>query len=163
MLIIALLVLQEALRYEPGHELPDQGNLHLFALNQPHEPYNSSPPTSGPHMPSLLPPDIYPEQVPDEMQVHNLEDGFVNVQYDCPEGCLELVTQLTELVNEYLAEGEGRVLMGPYEGITDPETEQRHRIALTAWTRLEVFDDFDAERIHSFIDAYRGLDHHVAQ
>ena len=34
------------------------------------------------------------------------------------------------------------------------------RIALTAWTRLDTFDEFDENRIVRFIDAYRGIDHH---
>ena len=167
-LIGALLVLQETTRSEPGFALADQGNLHLAELNDPHTPYNSTPPTSGPHMPFLTQPGIYDEQVPDVVQVHNLEDGFVNVQYDCPSGCDELAAQLedivTSYVTSYLARGsEGRVLMGPYSGITDPETGQRRRIALTAWTRLETFDDLDADRITAFIDAYIGIDHHVLQ
>jgi hypothetical protein len=36
----------------------------------------------------------------------------------------------------------------------------RHRIALTAWTRLDAFDEFDEGRIHRFIRVYRGIDHH---
>jgi hypothetical protein len=34
------------------------------------------------------------------------------------------------------------------------------RIALTAWTRLDGFEEFDEKRIVRFIDAYRGIDHH---
>ena len=161
LLIGALLVLQEVLHEEPGFALDSQGNFHLEAEDQPHLPYNSSPPTSGPHMPYLAPGAIYADQVPDEVQIHNLEDGHVNIQYDCPDGCDELVTQLTEIVDEYLAGPDGRVLMGPYSGIMDPITEQSRRIALTAWTRLDTFDEFDEERIRSFINAYVGLDHHV--
>ena len=160
-LILGLLVLQEVLREEPGYALADQGNYHLAEPEEEHVPYNSSPPTSGPHMPGLARAQIYDERVPDEVQVHNLEDGFVNVQYDCPEGCPELVAQLTDVVNEYIGEPDGRILMGPYVGITDPVTGQSRRIALTAWTRLDAFDEFDVERIRTFIDAYMGIDHHV--
>ncbi len=161
LLIGAVLILQEITTEEPGIARADQGNHHLTTVEEAHEPYNSSPPTSGPHMPYLFPADIYPDQVRDEVQVHNLEDGYVNIQYDCPDGCDELVAQLTTLTNEYLAVPGTLVLMGPYRGITDPVTGQRHRIALTAWTRLDTFDDFEEERIRAFIDAYEGLDHHV--
>jgi hypothetical protein len=34
------------------------------------------------------------------------------------------------------------------------------RIALTAWTRLEAFDEVDEARIRRFVRAYRGIDHH---
>ena len=162
LLIGGLLVLQEVLHEEPGFALDNQGNYHLADIQEPHLPYNSSPPTSGPHMASLAPGQIYDVQVPDEIQIHNLEDGHVNVQYDCPDGCAELVAQLTAVVSEYIAEPEGRVLMGPYNGIIDPVTGQNRRIALTAWTRLDTFDEFDEERIRTFIDAYMGLDHHVS-
>ncbi len=161
LVIGGLLVAQELLREEPGYALADQGNYHLAEPDEAHVSYNSSPPTSGPHMPGLAPAQIYNEQVPDEFQVHNLEDGFVNVQYDCPDGCPDLVAQLTDVVNEYIGEPEGRILMGPYAGITDPVTGQSRRIALTAWTRLDAFDEFDVERIRAFIDAYMGIDHHV--
>src|SRR2546425_3948213 len=33
----------------PGVLMPDQGNLHIPTADSPHEPYNSDPPTSGPH------------------------------------------------------------------------------------------------------------------
>lgn len=161
LLIIGLLALQEVLHEEPGYALENQGNHHLADIQEPHLPYNSSPPTSGPHMAWLTPGQIYDVQVPDEIQIHNLEDGHVNVQYDCPDGCPELVSQLTRVVSEYIAEPEGRVLMGPYSGIIDPVTGQKRRIALTAWTRLDTFDEFDEERIRAFIDAYMGIDHHV--
>ena len=35
------------------------------------------------------------------------------------------------------------------------------RIALTAWQRLDKFDDFDAQRIRAFIERYEGIDNHV--
>jgi hypothetical protein len=36
------------------------------------------------------------------------------------------------------------------------------RIALTAWNRIDRFDEFDQDRIVRFIRAFRGKDHHVA-
>jgi hypothetical protein len=36
----------------------------------------------------------------------------------------------------------------------------KSRIALTAWTRLDRFEEFDEKRITRFIDSYRGIDHH---
>ena len=48
---------------------------------------------------------------------------------------------------------ETQVILAPYPGM-------RTRIALTAWTRLDAFDDLDEARIVRFIRAYRGIDHH---
>ena len=46
-----------------------------------------------------------------------------------------------------------QVILAPYPGM-------KTRIALTAWTRLDAFNDFDESRIRRFITAYRGIDHH---
>jgi hypothetical protein len=59
------------------------------------------------------------------------------------------VEQLTAIVRRY----EIQVILAPYPGMPT-------RIALTAWTRLDAFDEFDEARIVRFIRAYRGIDHH---
>jgi hypothetical protein len=80
--------------------------------------------------------------------VHNLEHGGIGVHYNCPEGCPELVEQLSEVVNR--ATGEGlKVIMSPYPGMD-------FRIALTAWNFLDKFDDFDRDRINKFISAHES-------
>ncbi|TLY46547.1 MAG: DUF3105 domain-containing protein, partial [Nitrospirae bacterium] len=53
----------------PGKELPDLGNAHLQRLGDPHAPYNSEPPTSGPHMPGIAPWGFYDKPIPKEYQV----------------------------------------------------------------------------------------------
>jgi hypothetical protein len=133
----------------PGVKLPDQGNAHIQLATEPHVPYNSDPPTSGPHMPYIAPWGIHTEPIARELQVHNLEDGGVMVQYHCATPCPDLVAKLTEVVRRY----ETQVILAPYPGM-------RPRIALTAWTRLDAFDDLDEARIVRFIRTYRGIDHH---
>jgi hypothetical protein len=133
----------------PGAKLADQGNAHLQMATDAHVPYNSDPPTSGPHLPYIAPWGIHTVPIVKELQVHNLEDGGVMVQYHCPTPCPELVAKLTEIVKRY----ETQVILAPYPGM-------RTRIALTAWTRLDAFDEFDEARIVRFIRAYRGIDHH---
>jgi len=134
---------------EPGQSLPDQGNRHVQTLNEPIPPYNSDPPTSGPHLPYIAPWGIHTEPIPRQLQVHNLEDGGVMVQYNCPDGCPDLVARLKAIVSGY----DHQVILAPYPGM-------KTRIALTAWTRLDAFDDFDENRVRRFITAYRGIDHH---
>ncbi len=133
----------------PGAFMPDLGNAHIQTFGEPHAPYNSDPPTSGPHMPYTAPWGIHTEPIPKELQVHNLEDGGVVVQYNCPSGCPDLVEKLKGIVQRYTNE----VILAPYPGMP-------HRIALTAWTRIDAFDQFDEARIVRFIKAYRGIDHH---
>jgi hypothetical protein len=134
----------------PGVSMPDQGNLHIQTEKDPHEPYNSDPPTSGPHLPYIAPWGVHTEPVARELQVHNLEDGGVVVQYSCPSGCPDLAAGLRAIVDRYPEQ----VLLAPYPGM-------KHRIALTAWTRIDAFDDLDEGRIVRFIKAYRGIDHHT--
>jgi hypothetical protein len=131
----------------PGQKLPSQGNRHVPTEHEPHEPYNSTPPTSGPHLPYIAPWGVHTKPIVNELQVHNLEDGGVMVQYNCE--CPELVEQLASVVRRH----DRFVILAPYPAM-------KSRIALTAWTRLETLDQFDATRIERFIKAYRGLDHH---
>jgi hypothetical protein len=131
----------------PGQKFPSQGNLHVPTVAEPHEPYNSTPPTSGPHLPYIAPWGIHTRPIANELQVHNLEDGGVLVQYNCE--CPELANKLAKVVGRY----DRYVILAPYPAM-------KSRIALTAWQRLETLDDFDEARIERFIKAYRGIDHH---
>lgn len=71
------------------------------------------------------------------------------IQYNCPDGCEELVQKLEEIVRQY----DEFVVLAPY-----PDMDAR--IALTAWNRIDTFDEFDETRIVNFINAFRGIDHH---
>jgi hypothetical protein len=77
-----------------------------------------------------------------------LEDAGVLVQYSCRD-CEELVAKLEAIVSRY----PGQVILAPY-----PKMETR--LALTAWGRIDTFDEVDERRIVRFIEAYRGIDHH---
>lgn len=132
----------------PGEKYPDLGNAHIQTVSDPRIPYNSDPPTSGPHLPYIAPWGVHARPVPLPLQVHNLEDGGVMVQYNCT--CPELVDQLRGIVSKY----DKFVILAPYP-------EMKSRIALTAWTRLDRLEEFDEKRILRFIEAYRGIDHHA--
>ena len=136
---------------QPGTKFADQGNTHLEA-----EPtnyiWNSRPPTSGPHRESITAWGIYTEPVAEWVQVHNLEDGGVILHYNCPQGCPDVVEQLTDIVER---NGEDRLILHPYPNMDS-------RIAVTAWTRMITMEDVDVDAIQEFIDAYKGADHHRA-
>jgi hypothetical protein len=131
----------------PGVKMADQGNLHLQTATDPHEPYNSDPPTSGSHLPYIAPWGVHTRPIVRELQVHNLEDGGVLVQYNCE--CPDLAAKLRAVVEKY----DKHVIVAPYPGMAST-------IALTAWTRIETLTAFDEKRIRRFIEAYRGIDHH---
>jgi uncharacterized protein DUF3105 len=131
----------------PGAKMADQGNLHIASETTAHEAYNSDPPTSGPHLPYIAPWGVHTRPIARELQVHNLEDGGVLVQYGCE--CPDVVDRLRSIVAGY----DRQVILAPYPGM-------KNRIALTAWTRIDTMETLDEARVRRFIDAYRGIDHH---
>jgi hypothetical protein len=137
----------QAVATQPGVPVASQGNRHISTPSTQHVPYSTDPPTSGPHLPYIAPWGTHTTPIPKELQVHNLEDGGVMVQYNCD--CPELVAELKRIVNRYGKQ----VILAPYPGM-------KGKIALTAWGRIDQFDEFDEKRIVRFIDAYRGIDHH---
>jgi hypothetical protein len=119
-------------------------------LGGSHPPYNTDPPTSGPHTDALAPWGVHNQPLQKEMQLHNLEDGGVAINYSCTD-CPELIDQLTKIALRY-----NRVVMAPYPGLD-------RRIALTAWGKIDKFDGFDEARITKFIKAHIGIDHHAGR
>lgn len=137
----------------PGQFVASLGNRHIAQNEVGLTRYNSDPPTSGPHLPQVASWGIHQEPVPKELQVHNLEDGGVVMQYNCQAAdasCKTLIDQLSDISRKY-----DRLLLAPYPGMSN-------KIALTAWTRIDKFDDFDEQRIVRFIESYIHIDHHPA-
>ncbi len=134
-----------------GEFIRSLGNRHITSSRVGLTTYNSDPPTSGPHLPSIARWGIHERPIPKELQVHNLEDGGVLVQYNCDRAnqeCRELVDKLAKIVRRY-----NHAILAPYPGVSQ-------KIALTAWTRIDKFNEFDEKRIVRFIDAYIDMDHH---
>ena len=140
-------LIYEAARPRPGLAVADLGNQHIAFPET--ATYNSTPPTSGPHYESLARWGIHTEPVQNELQVHNLEDGGVMVQYNCPEGCPDVIDDLAAIVQRY----DRQVILAPY-----PDMDAR--IALTAWGRIDTLERVNESRIVAFIETYRGTDHH---
>ena len=132
----------------PGTQMPDQGNLHIQSVDTPHVPYNSDPPTSGPHLPYIAPWGVHTRPIAKELQVHNLEDGGVVLNYK-PLCADKVQAGLRAIVDRYA----DRVILAP-----EPTLDRC--IALTAWTRIDKMDELDERRAVRFIEAYRGIDHH---
>ena len=141
----------------PGHDKTDPSQVAGFV-------YNSDPPTSGMHLEHFSDALINAKPLPKWLQVHLLEHGNVLLQYNC--NCPDIVAALTQIASEYdnrqLAAGQTTftpddvsrieeagtgVIVAPYPGM-------KHKIALTAWTRLESLDSIDQSKIGGFINAY---------
>jgi hypothetical protein len=132
---------------KPGERFADQGNTHIDE-GQTYSEYNSNPPTSGPHYNRLAEWGVHDEPVPLGLQIHNLEDGGVVIQYkDIPADALDKLKVIAGRYPEH-------VVLAPKPDIPAP-------IALTAWTRLLLMNDYDEAKVVEFIEAYKGIDHHV--
>ena len=152
--VLGLLIMGALVAYtvnesnKPGQGVPQQPSPHLAAVDSPHTPYNSDPPTSGPHFKDVPSWGVHTEAIVKELQVHALEDAGVVINYR-PGLDQTTVDRLAELTRSYDKE----VLMSPYEGLSNA-------IVVTAWTRIDRMDTFDEARIKRFINAYKGIDHH---
>ena len=128
----------------PGERFANQGQLHINP-GVDHPPYNSLPATSGWHYGQPFGPSpwgVFTQFIEDEVLVHNLEHGGIVVNYNCPDGCPVLVSQLSELLSPF-----DKYILSPHPGMDAT-------IALRAWTFLDKFNEFDEERILAFVDAH---------
>lgn len=172
-----------------------QGRDHI-ALDAPHVPYDTNPPTAGPHYQNPVKAGIYDEPVADEYLVHNMEHGHVIVWYNCarqatglfgipaayadhaaahtpppgalPSGMAPAAPAATGApgIGERLREGcpdaiekLKAMLKDDYDMwkvVLVPRGQLDTRFALTAWERIDKFNDFDEARIRRFIDRYRN-------
>ncbi|OIO20388.1 MAG: hypothetical protein CO029_02490 [Candidatus Magasanikbacteria bacterium CG_4_9_14_0_2_um_filter_41_10] len=152
LVVVVFLVLQRVQTEIPGVEkIVTMGNRHIDTIDAEHEPYNSNPPTSGPHVGSIAPWGVSSEIIPDEQQIHNLEDGGVVVQYN-PDVLPK--TEWNVLEDAVMSAGRTHVIIAP-------RYDMEYVIALTAWNKLLPLDIVDIEKVQQFIKAYEGIDHHL--
>ena len=136
----------------PVEILQEQGRGHIEP-GTPGGPYFTTPAASGPHWitnPSEIVPNgsparwgTYGQTLGDEVQIHNLEHGGIVINYRCEEDCAELVGQLETLIPSSHAQ----FILAPYPNMDT-------RIAITSWRHILQMDEFDADLINEFIDAY---------
>ena len=133
-------------RQDIGQSVPSLGRDHI-ALGDAHIPYNSDPPTSGPHA-DPVENGFYDTPIPDENIIHNLEHGFVVISYDCNqlEDCDSVKANLRNVLNQY----------DSHQLIAVARENRDAPIALTAWQRIDLLDSYDEERITAFIEAWRA-------
>ncbi len=123
----------------------DQGADHI-EVGTPHEPYNSSPPTSGPHYEIPGATEFFTEPQQPETFVHNLEHGMIVIWYD-PEAPSETIDQIQDLVRQEPA----ATAAVPYADIESP-----YNFALTAWGASQHCELVSQEVVNSFRREYQG-------
>ena len=134
----------------PGEETDQQAATILNSVNDPHEPYATDPPTSGPHVTQLAAHGYRPDTLMDEIQVANLSRGFVIIHFK--DAGLE--AEMRQLAAEF----EGHDVIVQPDASLPAETA----VALTAWGRIERLDGYDKGRVYNFVRNYAGLGQPVA-
>jgi len=104
--------------------------------------WRPSPATSGPHSPSSTSCGIHTEEIVDVIQVHNLEQGTIVVQYQPVMGDDERA-----LIEEFARSRGTHILVAP-------RTDLTHPVVVTGWTRMLLLDDADLTSIGAFYDRY---------
>ncbi|MHB8871469.1 MAG: DUF3105 domain-containing protein [Candidatus Doudnabacteria bacterium] len=103
-----------------------------------HDPYNSNPPTSGPHYVQQADWGVYEKPLLDEQLIHNLEHGGIWISYK------DIDEQTKRGLESIARENPGSVVVAPR-----PNNDSK--IALASWGRLQKLDNFNEAEILSFI------------
>jgi hypothetical protein len=116
--------------------------------------YLTDPPTSGPHAGQLVASGVYDQEIADEILVHHMEHGYVIAWYNCESAprlddadCNSLRNNLAAVVQPALASGELVIAV--------PDLSMPNRLALTAWQFMDAIDEFDKERVETFIETFQ--------
>lgn len=127
------------------------GRRHL-AAGEPAPAYNSSPATNGDHAPAPADCGIYRTEIPDEIQVHNLEHGAVGLFYR-PDLAVDDIAAL----EDYARTKPSHILLSPRSDLSSP-------IVVSSWTRLLRLDEVDLDLIDLYYEqfAFKGPEVGVA-
>ena len=135
----------EAANCEEIETFEEQEAAHI-STGEAHEPYNSSPPTSGPHY--EIPADLgyFTEQIQPEQLVHNLEHGAIVIWYQ-PDAPAETTQALEDIVQQ---EPQATIAT-PYTDIETPYT-----IVISAWGALQRCEKVSQKVVDDFRREYQG-------
>jgi Protein of unknown function (DUF3105) len=121
---------------------PSAGRNHITPDQQPRN-WNSSPPTSGDHLFTSLPPGVYDRDQDMRALVHNMEHGYVVILYKgIPE---DQVEELTKFVK---ARDGSKLVLAPWSGLSG------NGVALAAWQNLETMQRANTDVVQAFVNDY---------
>ena len=113
--------------------------------------YSSNPAASGQHWGNPLNWGVYPDPIPQEPAIHNLEHGGIVIWYQAGEVSAEQIAQLETYTRQWNASERFKVLVAPWAG-----DDFGHPIAAVAWRWLLYQDDVDTALLDQFIDQHYG-------
>jgi hypothetical protein len=123
-------------------QFKEAGRNHIGADQQPKN-WNSQPPTSGDHLGTPLPPGIYRDQQDERALVHNLEHGYVVVQYkNLPKEQVDLLTRIGDGLKGQ------KFVLSPYDGLPSDG------VSLTAWRNLQTCKAANLDVVSAFTNDF---------
>jgi len=147
-----------AVRPAAGQEIPIMENYEAHVPEgQDPGPYNSEPPTSGPHYAQEYEAGFYDESSPEAQAAypegylgHNLEHGYVIYWYNCNLLDSNECTELKDQIRESMADsGNTKLIAFPRSSLDVP-------VAMTSWGQLLKMDAFDPGQAKKFVSANRN-------
>lgn len=138
----------------PGEDVAIQGHDHI-SPGVPHDPYNSDPPTSGPHYAQPAEAGFYDDAPADEYLIHSMEHGYVIIWYNCDKLTTGTCDQLKADIRDLMSHAGVSAITSTLKLIAVPRPSMPQVIALTAWGRIDKIATFDRTEIMDFIRAFR--------
>jgi hypothetical protein len=121
---------------------PMAGQDHI-APNQQADNWNSTPPTSGDHLATPLPPGVYDNEQDMRAMVHNEEHGYVVILYKgIPDDQVEQLRKFVE------ARDGSKLVLSPWSGLEKPG------VALVAWQNLEILERVNMDVVQAFVNDF---------
>jgi hypothetical protein len=138
----------------PGHDVPVLSRNHI-PVGQPHDPYNSEPPSSGDHYDTPAQAGFYDVAPVDEYLVHSMEHGYVIIWYNCDVYTGATCDQFKQQIKDIMGGAGVSAVTGTLKLIAVPRAGQKAPIALSAWGHIDTPATYDPQEIKDFIKAYR--------
>ncbi len=121
---------------------PMAGQDHIDPGEQP-DNWNSSPPTSGDHLATPLPPGVYDNDQDMRALVHNQEHGYVVILYKgIPPDQVDQLRQFVE------ARDGSKLVLAPWSAL------EANGVALTAWQNLEILQRVNMDVVQAFVNDF---------
>ena len=121
---------------------PMAGRDHIQPNEQPGN-WNSTPPTSGDHLGTPLPPGVYDNDQDMRAMVHNEEHGYVVILYKgIPDDQVEQLRTFVE------ARDGSKLVLSPWSGLEKPG------VALVAWQNLEILERVNMDVVQAFVNDF---------
>lgn len=133
----------------PIETFEEGGRTHID-VGATHEPYDSDPPTSGPHYGTPAEPGFYPSPLEPEQVVHNLEHGQIVIWYrtGAPQ---EAVDEIETYIDNQTGLQSQALVAVPYDGVDDSFT-----YVLTAWGAAQSCARVSQGAIDDFRGRFQG-------